>query len=279
MGGFQMPSFPSLGPSQSSMPSPSDPFNKNSAYGGFSYASPGPLPGTNQNLITPTIDPALTNQMLGYTGSQIGQGLPAFNQQVNLPGGGTTQPGQLSAPLNPILQSLQQFMSGQGGPGNLPGVLPMWQSEMTAMQQPIQENLANLKEQFGSMGALGSSELGSASMDYLSQTSADEMALLTSATQSSLPTMASAGMDIQGVNQAAIQSQYNQFQTDLPQNNPMLPYEQSMAQMMPGQSYQKQPSTMDNILSNLGGLVGLGGAAANAAFPNMPGWLSILLGG
>ncbi len=272
MGGFTLPS----GSLSGSLPTP--PTQPGQPFGGFSFASGGALPGTNTNMTTPTMDPALTNTMLGYLGGNIGQGLPAFNQSVNLPSGGHTQPGQLSAPMNPVMQQLMDFMTGKSGPGALPGVLPMWQSEMAAMQGPIEQNMANLREQFGSQGALGSSEMGTAMQDYMSQTSADEMALLTSATQASLPQMASVGMDIQGIDQSAIGRAYNQFQTDLPQNSPLLPYEMNAAQMTPGASYQKQPSFLDSLLGNAGGLLGNIGSAASSAFPNMPGWMSILLG-
>lgn len=285
MGGF-VPGPTGLNPTASgSLPQPNPTGNTNTppptGYGGFSFAAGGALPGTNRTMTTPTIDPALTNQMLQFLGSNIGQGLPAFNQSINLPSGGSTAPGALSAPLNPVMQQLQDFMTGKSGPGSLPGVLPMWQSEMAAMQGPIEQNLGNLKEQFASRGALGSTELGSASMDYLSQTSADQMSLLTSATMASLPNMLQTGMGIQGIDQAAISNAYQQFMTDLPQNNPLLPAEMSMAQMHAGQTYSKQPSLLDSLGSSLmPGLAGnLGSAAgAAAASSNAPGWLSILLG-
>lgn len=266
-------------PSPQSFPTTVDSLGRSQpAGGGGSYAGGGALPGTNKNMITPTMDPTLTNEVLGYLRTQAGQGLPAFNQSVGLPSGGTTAPGQLTAGLNPILKQLQDFMTGKGGPESLPGVLPMWQSEMEAMQGPIEQNLANLREQFGARGALGSSELGSASMDYLAQTSADEMALLTSATMSSLPNMLQSGMDIQGIDQSAIQNAYKQFMTDLPQNNPMMGDMMSAAFTHPGQSYQKQPTFLDSLLGNAGGILKTAGEAASSAFPGMPGWMSILMG-
>lgn len=276
MGGYTTPSG-SLG----TLPSPSSPGSSSPSttpFGGFSYAPGGALPGTNRTMVTPTMDPALTNAMLGYIGGNIGKGLPQFDQSVNLPSGGSTAPGQLSAGMNPILQQLMSFMTGKGGPESLPGVLPMWQSEMAAMQGPIEQNLANIKEQYASQGALGSTEMGTATMDYMAQTSADEMALLTSATQASLPTMLSAGMNVQGIDQSAIDRSYNQFQTDLPQNSPLLPYEMSMAQMSPGSTYAKQPSFLDSLFSGAGSALSTIGSAASSAFPGMPGWMSILLG-
>jgi hypothetical protein len=248
------------------------------AYGGFSFAAGGSLPGQSQIQASPTIDPALTNQLLGYLGGNIGQGLPAFNQQVNLPSGGQTQPGQLTAGLNPVLQQLQDFMTGKSGPGSLPGVMPMWQSEMAAMQQPIQQNMANLREQFGSMGALGSSEFAQAGQNYMAQTSADEMALLTSATMAALPSMTSTGMDIQGIDQSAISNAYNQFMTDLPQNNPLMGDMMTAGFTFPG-TYNKPPTELQALAGQAGNMLPTLGSAANSAFPNMPGWMSILLGG
>jgi hypothetical protein len=250
--------------------------------GGFSYASGGDLPGSHQ-MTSPTMDPTLTNSLLGYLTGQLGQGLPAFNQSVNLPSGGSTAPGQLTAGENPILQQLQSFMTGQSGPGSLPGVLPMFQSEMAAMQQPIQQSEADLREQFGSSGALGSTEFGTAMSNFASQTSANEMALLTSATMSALPTMLSAGMDVQGLDQQSIQNAYNQFMTDLPQNNPLMGDVMSMGQMTTSPSYSATPSFGSSLASalmgNAGDILSTAGSAANSAMPNLPGWASILLGG
>lgn len=288
MGGY-VPNFTqiksTLGPSSSSSSLPTLPGSSASLTApptnDFTFASGGALPNQNKIQAQPTIDPALTNSLLNFLHGQIGQGLPAFNQSVDLPSGGKTQPGQLSAGMNPILQQLQDFMSGKSGPGSLPGVMPMWQSEMEAMQGPIEQNMANLREQFGARGALGSSELGSASMDYMSQVSADQMALLTSATQAALPQMASIGMDIQGVDQASINRAYQQFMTDLPQANPLMGDIMQMGTMTPG-TYTKPPSFMENltnsIMGNLGGIAKTAGSAINAAIPGLPGWASIALG-
>jgi hypothetical protein len=252
------------------------------AYGGFSFAAGGSLPGQSTIQASPTIDPALTNQLLGYLGGNIGQGLPAFNQSVALPSGGQTQPGQLTAGLNPVLQSVEQFMTGAGGPGSLPGVMPMWQSEMAAMQQPIQQNLAQLREQFGSMGALGSSEFAQAGQNYMSQTSADEMALLTSATMAALPTMTTTGMDLQGIDQSAISNAYNQFMTDLPQNNPLMGDMMTAGFTFPG-TYNKPPTELQALAGQAGNILSSAGPTAGAIGESvtggqLPSWLTLALG-
>src|SRR5260370_31191413 len=131
MGGFQVPNFaasdsrssssmaslPQLGASNAPAPGPGFPTGSlngvNEPYGGYSYASGGALPGQNKIQNQPTIDPALTNQLLGFLSGNVGKGLSAFNQSVDLPSGGKTQSGQLSAQMNPILQQLQQFMTGK----------------------------------------------------------------------------------------------------------------------------------------------------------------------
>ena len=259
----QMPPPPTFTSPSSGAPSGGSRYTQNPSYRDFTFAGGGALPGQNKIQTQPTIDPTLTNDLLNWLHSQLGQGLPQFNQSVNLPSGGSTAPGQLSAPMNPIMQQLQDFMTGKSGPGSLPGVLPMWQSEMAAMQAPIEQNMANIREQFGSMGALGSSEMGTSMQDYMSQTSADEMALLTSATMSSLPQMLSAGMDVQGIDQSAINRAYQQFMTDLPQNNPLLPDMMSSAFTYPG-TYNKPPSFLQSLLPSAGGLLSAGASGASA---------------
>src|SRR5258705_169685 len=69
----------------------------------------------------PTLDPAFTTQLYQWLQSMMGKGASPFDLSASLPSGGTTAPGTLSAPENPILQALQEFYTkGTGGP--LPGV-------------------------------------------------------------------------------------------------------------------------------------------------------------
>jgi hypothetical protein len=288
------PSFPTGGAPMSPLGTPgptgaggSLPFGSTPP-GGGSYTgqqtatSFAAFPGQGDTRSIPTFDPTFTNQMLSLLSGQMGQGLPRFNQSTFLPTGGQTAYGQLTAPLNPVLQQLQDFMSGKTGPEGLPGVLPMWQSEMSAMQQPIEANLANLREEFGARGALGSSELAGADMDYLSQTSADEMALLTQATQASLPQMLQTGQGLQQIDQSAITNAYQQFMQTLPQYNPLLPDMMSLAESSPG-AYNKQGGIGTAVLGALPGMAsgaasgisaGLGAAGAGGG-----GLLSAILTG
>lgn len=279
---FTSPASGASGNNTGTLPFSSTPPGGGSFTGGNTSSSYQDLPDMNNTAISPFLDPTLTNQLLSMLGGQIGQGLPAFNQSVALPTGGTSTPGSLSAPLNSILQGLMGFETGQTGPGSLPGVLPEWQSEMAAMQQPIQQNLADIREQFGSMGALGSTESAGALSDYLSQTSADEMSLLTQATQASLPTMLQSGMSVQGLNNQAIQNAYNQYQTDLPQNNPLMQDMMALGTMQPGTT-AKQPSEwqsfVNGIIGDASGIIGSGvGALDSATGGALPGWLTSLAG-
>lgn len=189
------------------------------------------LPG--QANTVPTVDPGFTSDWFNMLGSQMGQGVQPFNLQSFLPStGGETAPGQLAAPLNPILQSLEQFyQTGQGGP--LPGVLPMWTSEMQSMQIPIEQQLANIKEQFGSMGALGSSEMASAMGTYGAQTAKEQEALLGQLTLQALPGMAQFGGGLQAEDQASINATLQEFIRTQPQYNPMLQYESQAALTFP----------------------------------------------
>lgn len=177
------------------------------------------LPGNEETV--PTVDPNYTASFGNWLQSQLGTGVSPFNLSALLPSSGqATAPGTLTAPENSIMQSLQNFyLTGQGGP--LPGVLPMWQSEMQSMQIPIEQQLANIKEQFGSMGALGSSEMGTALANFGSQTAADENTMLLQATQAALPGMSSFGSNVQNLDQSSISNLLNEFNYTLPQNNPL----------------------------------------------------------
>ncbi len=220
--------------------------------------SVGKLPGGSYS--GRTLDPTLTNTFDQWLMSQMGTGLAPFDLSAILPSTGqATTPGTLTAPENPILQQLQQFyQTGQGGP--LPGVLPMWNAELQQMQIPIQQQLANIKEQFGARGALGSSEMAQALAQFGSQTAADENALLTQATQQALPGMEQFGMNLQQLDQQSINNLLQEFQRTQPQNNPLLGYEAGMASLFPP-IYGKQGFTSafgQSFGSGLGsGLAGL----------------------
>jgi len=268
-------------PSQSGYAAPSD-------WG----ASGGPLmqgqsggPGASHNLghgiiATGPQYPGLSQSFANYISSQIGQGASPFNLQTMLPTGGSTMPGQLTAGLNPLLSQLMNFFqTGQGG--SLPGMsqlstianngvsaLPEWQSMINAQQQNIQQNQANLKEQFGSMGDLAGSPFGTAMSNYMSQTTADQNALLGQLQQSNIQNIqmpaiqslfggsqAMAG-GLQGLDQQAIQNMYQEFQRVSPQNNPLMQEMMGLATLFPPTT--KTPTMMDSITGMLGALSGSG---------------------
>jgi len=194
---------------------------------GSNFSLSNPLIGGKHDLgggarTEPTLDPAFTTQLYQWLQSMMGKGASPFDLSASLPSGGTTAPGQLTAPENPILQALQEFYTkGTGGP--LPGVLPMWQSEMKSMEIPIQQQLANIKEQFGARGALGSSEMAQAMETYGAQTARDQEALLGQLTLQALPGMESAGMNLQSLDQGSIDRMLQEFIRTRPEYSPLLP--------------------------------------------------------
>lgn len=219
--------FPGNNPSQNPQ------FNPNNIYGA---GVGGKLPGGYYT--GRTIDPAQTQAFNQFLMNQMGQGASPFNLSAILPStGGTTTPGSLTAPMTPTMQNLQDFLMGKStGVSGVPGtsgplsyVLPMWQSEIKAMDQPIQQQLANIKEQFGQQGALGSTEMGTALANFGSQTALGEQNLLGQLTMQALPQeMQAAGM-FQGMDQQAIQNMYNEFIRTRPEYSPLLQEQYGMA--------------------------------------------------
>jgi len=197
------------------------------------YKNPGfslndPLIGGKHKLgggatTEPTLDPNFTSQLYQWMQSQMGKGATPFDLSALLPSTGqATTPGTLTAPENPILKSLMEFYTkGTGGP--MPGVLPMWESAMKSMEIPIQKQLANIKEQFGARGALGSSEMAQAMETYGAQTAADQEKLLGELTLQALPGMESAGMNQQSIDQSSIDRLLQEFIRTRPENSPLLP--------------------------------------------------------
>ena len=232
--------------------------------------------------------PGLSNNWAGYLTNQVGQGVSPFDLSTILPTGGSTAPGQLTAGENPLLQSLQQFFTSGGTSGGLPGMstlaniaqngvsaVPAWQSMVAAQQQGIQQNEANLREQFGSMGNLAGSPFGTAMSNYAQQTTKDQNALLgqlqlQGILQGQLPaaeSLSQSGMGLsntlQNLNQQAIQNQYGEFVRTSPQYNPMNQYMTGMSQFFP-ELYKTQSGSgaLGGLLSNLGPLMGIGGSIA-----------------
>lgn len=179
------------------------------------------------------MDPALTSQFFQWLQSQIGQGVPGFNQSTQLPSGGQTAPGQLNAPFNPLMQSLMKLFSPGGSIGNIAqngiSAIPAWQATVDAMQKQIGEGAANMREQFGFAGNLDSSAFGNSLGDYFTQSNKDLNSLLANMTFQGVQDQLQAasqsqgfGQFTQGLDQQAIQNQLQEFMRTSPQYNPLL---------------------------------------------------------
>ena len=240
----------------------------------------------------PTISPGLTQSTLSYLLGQLGQGVTPFNLSTLLPSGGQTQPGQLTAPLNDVMSMLQSFYTtGTGGPpgsssleslattGDPINVTPEWQAMVASMKDPIQQQLANLREQFAFGGGLNSSSFGNAASNYLSQTALNQQALLgqlsTQAQQQAVQNKLAAstalnqgetafGTGLQGLDQQAIQNLYQEFIRTQPQYNPLM-------NMIYGGATTFPPTyTNTSSLSGLAGVLGGAGTAAEGLASLLP---------
>lgn len=202
----------------------------------------------NGSIISP-LSPSLSQSYLEWLGTQIGSGLPQFEGNVNLPTGGQSQPGQLTAPENSTLQALQQFFAGgtssnpalnglsqMATTGDPINVGPEWQAMVAAMQQPIQQGAASLQEQFANAGAGESSVYGNSLANYYNQANAQEQSLLgtlsTNAQQQAVQNQLTAqqgilGADqttsqyLQGLDQSSINNLIQNYYATLPQYNPL----------------------------------------------------------
>jgi hypothetical protein len=219
--------------------------------------------------------PGLSADMAAWLTSQMGQGLSAFGGITQLPTGGQTAPGQLSAGMNPLLAQLAQFFqTGQGG--SMPGMstladianngvsaLPEWQSMVAAMGQNTAQNEAQLKEQFAGMGDLAGSPFATGISNYLQQTNLDQNALLGQLQQSNIQNIQMPAINelfqgsqamaggLQTMDQEAINRMYQQFQLDQPQNNPLLQDMMGMATLYPPTN--KTPSAAELFNQGMSG--------------------------
>lgn len=286
-----------LGPSSGSMPVP----GANQYMGSPGMAVPGntaspvntsypiattPGAGYNQNKMTtipvgssyglgkgtgaqtiPTFDPIFTAQFYSWLQEQLGKGATPFGGTTSLPTGGQTAPGQLTAPLNPLEQSLSNFyQTGQGGP--MPGVMPMWNATIAAMngpQGPVAQQEALLRGQFAFSGDLASSPFAQAMTQFGEQTALNQNALLTQATLSALPTMQDFAGGLQSLDQEAINRQLAEFMRTQPEYSPLLNMLFGGATSSPG-VFSKSGKGLGGIGAILGGAGGaMSGIAALAA--------------
>lgn len=274
------------------VPPSSTPVNTNPAPGTWQGATGGPSStqplggyggvknvGSGAATVNPLF-PYFTSDFYSYLLSQMGQGATPFNLSANLPGGGTTAAGQLSAPLNNVDQMLQSFYTtGTGGPAGTPtlaaeaqtglptDVTPAWQAMVAAENKNTQENAANLREQFAFGGDLKSSPFGNAMTDFYNQNTLNQNAQLTAAQQQASEAAAGRqataaqeltqgatgmGSQLQGIDQQAIDNMLAEFIRTSPDYSPLLSQIGGAATTFP-------PVSIGNV-----GIGGLGGAAASA---------------
>jgi hypothetical protein len=199
----------------------------------------------------PQTFPGFAGDFINWLRTQTGQGATPFNLQAQLPSGGATGPGQVSAPLNPVAQQLMQFFQGQGG-GGQPGLdimqqfsetglpisqLPAWQAMIAAQERNIGQREAGLREEFAFTGNLAGSPFGTAMTDFQSQTALDQNALLammeTGAMESARGRQLGAGQFLtgmggefgeylQGLDQESINRLMNEFIRTRPEYSPLL---------------------------------------------------------
>jgi hypothetical protein len=250
---------------------------------------PNAGPSTNEGhgiIATGLQFPGLATNWANYLQSQIGQGMTPFDLSTVLPTGGSTAPGQLTAGLNPLMQQLMQFF--QGGQSNAPGMnslatianqgisaLPEWQSMIGAQQQNIQQNEANLKEQFAGTGNIAGSGFGNAISNYSTQTAANQNALLGQLQQQNIlqgqipvaEMLQQQGQNFAGglqqLDQSAINAMYQEFQRIAPQNNPMNQFMNQLASLYPPTT--RTPTSAESVmswLSSLGGMFGTSGTTS-----------------
>jgi hypothetical protein len=187
----------------------------------------------------PVAFPGLTSNWLNFLSQNIGQGVQA----------------------NPLLQ---QLLTGfTGGQTNIPGfstletianqgisALPEWQAMIGAQQQNIAQNQANLAGQFAAQGTGAGSPFGTAMSDYMSQTTANQNALLGQLQQQNI--LQGQIPVAQGLMGGA--EQFGQFaQSLLPQYNPMNQFLQQ-ASLYTSPMYQTKKG--GGILGGLSGLLG-----------------------
>lgn len=200
------------------------------------------------NRTIPTFDPNFTSQFYSFLQQQMGKGATPFDLQTMQPDGTLTQPGQLSAGLNKVDQSLLDFYSSGGTQGGTPGMqtlaqfsngintLPMFQAMVAAQNGPggpIAQQEAMMRGEFAKSGSLAGSEYGNSESLFRGQTAADQNALMAQLQMQGLGMQESAattlggmgtafGQGLQGMDQDAITRQMQEFIRTRPEYSPYL---------------------------------------------------------
>lgn len=211
-GGYStMPATASAGPTPGTVPVPGAPNPTTNAPGVNQIYPPSHAGNPVENAhglghgqyAVPPQDQGLQNTLFNWLQSQIGQGITPFDLSALLPTGGTTGPGQVASPLDPVTQQLMDFFtSGKSSNPALSGLMgmaqtgdpisaqPEWQAMLKAMNQQQQIGGANEREQLsftgnlpGSAGALGIS-------NYNTQTTLGNEALIAQLAQQSMESAA-----------------------------------------------------------------------------------------
>jgi hypothetical protein len=317
-GSNQYGQFPSLNMGTNGMTGtqiPGSPVNQQSSnlgttsvadkHGNLNPLSTGPSTlqtNSGQWKVGQTQDPALTQQFLTWLQTNIGQGAPAFDWTSLLPSGGTTAPGQLSAPNNQMLQALQKSFqtgdfSGIAGlnttsqmakTGSPTDVGPAWEAMKQAEQANILKSQAQLKEGMNLSGNLAGSPMGTAMSDFQTDVTAQQNAQLTQAQQvaqeAAKGRMLTAGGEmgqvyqnitkyLQTLDQESVDKMYQEFIRTSPDYNPLLQNVQKGAEQYPPYLHTKDMNdqiyegfgTAEEASKTFSNVMGTGGGGGGGA--------------
>lgn len=175
--------------------------------------TPEVLQAAARGDLTPQTPDAILRGASGNLNAQLpGAIQQAENGQLNpsLPGVlGTAMSGGLT-PQNSTVSQIAQT-------GDPTDQTAAWQSMIQAQQHNIQENEANLREQFGSTGNLKGSSFQTAANDFMSQTTKDQNTLLaqmqTQASEAAAGRKLQAGQDLLGASATGSQIALSAGQT------------------------------------------------------------------
>ena len=190
-----VPTFPVGGPTVSgagSTPPPSsNPFRE---------AFTTPVSGGRYEAGAPFV-PGLSSEFTSYVGGQVGKGAQPYDLQTFQPTTGrTTQPGQLSADVNPMLYDLGQFVSGAaqdpsmgvqpaGGTGGTLdemlrtgapiSTMPQFEAIEKAMERQYAQGRGDIRAQMAGLGLIAGTPHAGAQTDYALQAAREKTAIMT----------------------------------------------------------------------------------------------------